>query len=375
MEQLKKYFSESFFHSRIVGIDQKSVDAIVSMEPNRVEIQPTTRCNRHCSFCSHSERNKSGRELSQTEVEQVINDLVKMSCRHVSFSGGGEPFSWTSGQLATAIAYANQYMDVTLTTNGDGFWDEKNDCPVNLGIMKNCSSLIINTPEVDDTRFREMVYGNCNWSKTRKVLTSLIAFKEKERCECSICCVVVVNKKNILTLSEIDRCLSELGVTRIYYKSLKHFEENNLEELATDDLSIYQLRQRLLETQDNISVWLRDYLNNLDVTNASLSKHCWANMLGLSAIVDPNGDVFLCTPYVGRKDYALGNIHQTSIKDLWNSDDRYKLILRMHQEYAYGQCPQECRFRTYNELIEGFILEEQISNKLTVNAGIDNYIG
>lgn len=374
MEQLKRYFSESFFNERIVGLNQKPVDAIVSMSPNRVEIQPTTRCNRHCSFCSHSERNKSGSELSQAEVEQIINDLVKLSCHNVSFSGGGEPFSWRFGQLATAIAYANQYMDVTLTTNGDGFWDENNDCPVNLAIMKNCSSLIINTPEVDDARFREMVHGNCNWIKTRKVLTSLVAFKEKEQCECSICCVVVVNKKNILSLSEIDRCLTELGVTRIYYKSLKHFEDNNLDELVADDLSIKQLRRYLAETQDNISVWLRDFLNSLDVPNTSLGNHCWANMLGLSAIVDPNGDVFLCTPYVGRKDYSLGNIHQAKFIELWNSEERYQLILRMHQSYADEQCPQECRFKTYNALIDRFLCKKQIPEEMTVNAGIDDYI-
>jgi len=51
-----------------------------------VQLNPTNRCNRSCSFCSCSERNKSI-ELTHKRIVNVMKEVKKYGCQSVTITG------------------------------------------------------------------------------------------------------------------------------------------------------------------------------------------------------------------------------------------------------------------------------------------------
>ena len=62
--------------------------------PWTVGISPTSRCPRQCFFCSHSQRNQLGLNLSEHVMQQIHADMKVMRVKGVIYAGGGDPFAW-----------------------------------------------------------------------------------------------------------------------------------------------------------------------------------------------------------------------------------------------------------------------------------------
>ena len=369
MSLIESIFTEEIINNRVDGIDKKTFQEKLQIFPYRVEIQPTTFCNRACDFCSHSIRNQTGNELPENKVKELIDCLVMHSCNHISFSGGGEPFEWRNGDICKAIQYASQQMDVTITTNGDGFWNNQTESAQNLSITQYCSNIIINTPEVDDERYKKFVKGKSSWSKTKKIIISLLDYIKQNACKCEICCVVVVSKLNYQFLADIDKELQGIGVNKIYYKMIKTFEDNGMYKLANSVEEFVDLRKRIGK---GISFWLRDFFESVDIVEGYYSQKCWSNEMGMNAIIDPNGNVYICTPTVGLLKYALGNVFESDFAELWQSKKRLDLIERLNRVHSIKKCPKECRLNSHNAMIENYLFDNEINNHIVMNAGVDN---
>ena len=373
MDKLNEFFSQAIIDSRITGLDRKSIEEKKEIPPYRVEIQPTTRCNRNCSFCSHAIRNQRGTEIDYKTVCSVIDELFALGCRKVSFSGGGEPFAWRKGDLVSAISYAHaKNMEVTLTTNGDSFWNSAKGAITNTELLEWCSSIIINTPAVTDELFDELAGTKAGWSRIRKVLLNLTALKKQAGSNCNICCVVVVSRQNMKSLNEIDSRVSALGVSQIYYKLVKDFESNNLAAIAVEEAEISRLKRTV--SKDG-SIWLSQFLDSLVVRTLPEACRCWSNDMGMNAIVDPGADVYICTPYVGKRPFSIGNIHSDGgFAKVWKGDKRFVVIETLNKRYTERKCPKECRLMAHNILVDDYLYNKDSGAAIITNAGIDSRI-
>lgn len=369
MSSIYDVFSSELMHSRIENISKCDKEFFLSLPPYRIEIQPTTFCNRRCSFCSHSGRNQTGNELTQGQVLQIIDSATKIGTKHISFSGGGEPLEWKIGDMESVIKTAPHFLDFTLTTNGDGFWDDLQLNFTHLYLLESCSSIIINVPGVDEITYEEQIRGNASWKKTKSILAKMIEIKKTNNLNCILCCVVVVSKMNIKKLATIDKALVELGVDKIYYKTMKDYENHRLNALSITQEDISEL-QTSLSYQP--SCWLIQFLRSLETVQIVQPTKCWSNIIGLSAIIDPNGNVFSCTPTVGNPQYSLGNINCANFVELWKSDIRWNIIQQLHDNCANGRCPKDCRLISHNLLIEHFLHEDSSFESFTMNAGMDD---
>jgi len=92
-------------------------DLPVYVPPYHIQIYPTNKCNRSCSFCSCGNRDKS-LELDLEKTLLEIQWLVKYGTRAATISGGGEPLFYP---LINELIYGlwNRGLEVGLTTNGD----------------------------------------------------------------------------------------------------------------------------------------------------------------------------------------------------------------------------------------------------------------
>jgi len=89
----------------------------VYVPPYHIQVYPTNKCNRNCSFCSCAKRDKT-LELDLDDTLLNVHKLANYGARAVTISGGGEPLLYP---LINELIYGfwNIGLDVGLTTNGD----------------------------------------------------------------------------------------------------------------------------------------------------------------------------------------------------------------------------------------------------------------
>ena len=82
---------------------------------------------------------------------------------------------------------------------------------------------------------------------------------------------------------------------------------------------------------------------------------CWICALQYTAGVDPDGEVYLCSPW-SRKEYSIGNINQSSIRKIWGSNKHIEIATKLSDNLQSGKCsPLLCRHYYSNLAIDAFL--------------------
>lgn len=342
---------------RLAGASRDTWGAMEKvLAPLAVEVQPTALCHRTCVFCSHIVRNRRGGELTGEEVSSLLDELRSMGVKGIAFSGGGEPLFWHAARVVDAIELAAGFADVTLTTSGDQLWEDDDDRlhPDAVRVLRACRAMYLNVPAVDEDSYARQIKGSSNWKRTAKLIRAMVALKRADpNLQCEIQGAVVLSVFNADQVEAIDRELCGAGVDDIYYKQFKNFESRNVSRIRLET-------EQLLERLEHVPVAVRSpalsrFISGLRSTDTA-HVHCWANRLAFGAIVDPNGDVYLCTPTVGKPEYCIGSLSKGGFRAVWSQGLRDHTLRRLNQMSISGACPAECRYhdenRTLNHLIE-----------------------
>ncbi len=117
-----KYYGE--FNSKFT-ISSRSQEPLNSfkkkMVPVSINLHITERCNYHCKFC-FAKYSYMEKELTKTQWERIINDLILNGCQKVNFAGGEPtliPF------LPDLIQYVKKKgLFVSIISNGTGISKE-----------------------------------------------------------------------------------------------------------------------------------------------------------------------------------------------------------------------------------------------------------
>ena len=70
-----------------------------------------------------------------------------------------------------------------------------------------------------------------------------------------------------------------------------------------------------------------------------------------NVFINYDGEVYLCQPLIGNKEYSLGNLNEHRFLDLWNAKRHREVIAKLHEKFAKGAC-ENCRAISYNVAID-----------------------
>ena len=94
------YTNTKIFHFK------KKLDSIVKtmdsiLAPIHVRIKPTNICGHNCCYCAYRADNlQLGRDMvernfiPEKKMMEIVDDIVSMKVKAVTFSGGGDPFCY-----------------------------------------------------------------------------------------------------------------------------------------------------------------------------------------------------------------------------------------------------------------------------------------
>ena len=313
-----------------------------ALPPHTLETQPTMLCPLRCRHCSYWKRNQEKATLPYETILSLCDSMGKLGVKFCPISGGGEPTA--DPHIEQLIQHARIAVPkVALITNGV-LWENIE------GVADLLTYIQVSLPAVQPKTYKNITGAN------ERILSKVLSMpfelrKRLGKFTPNIGAKVIVTDQNAGEAIEILKVAKAKGFDYCFYRVVADFEERGL---ALSEKSKKVLENSILE---NIDLCDADYTNLADLFNESKfllkrnDKRCWSLDLRLLSNVDAFGDVYLCVPDIGDRDYAIGNIKEQSLENIWNSERHRSIIEKLQKRYAEGKC-QNCRCLRYNAVIE-----------------------
>jgi len=152
---------------------------------------------------------------------------------------------------------------------------------------------------------------------------------------------------------EIFNYFKGLGLDNILIRCVGNFEPGQDVELSKEQISrlVHAFHYGLRMSNDQIDAVTGRGAKEL----LPVPSRCWISALQYTAGVDPDGEVYLCSPW-SQKDYSIGNINQASFSSIWGSIKHKEVAECLNSKLKSGQCyPLLCRHYYSNLAIDAFI--------------------
>ncbi|MEE8246976.1 MAG: radical SAM protein [Alphaproteobacteria bacterium] len=180
--------------------------------PVHVRIKPTNVCNHSCYFCAYRSSNLSlGQEMKvrdripRAKMMEIIDDLVAMGVRAVTFSGGGEPLIYP--HIAEAVRRLDRGgIKVATLTNGSRLLGKVADA------FAECATWVrVSIDGWDGESYAR--YRDVKRSEFDKVLGNLEAFARRDT-DCVLGASLIVDRDNAARIHGLCRRLKACGTSR-----------------------------------------------------------------------------------------------------------------------------------------------------------------
>lgn len=281
--------------------------------PSQVDFFITNRCNLHCAHCFADIKDKQATDYPIEELEAAFSMLERMGVLEVRISGG-EPLLHGDILRVLELLGHSRFRRVILT-NGTLLTEE-----IVLGLK---AAGVMPTVSLDDSdseahdQFRGVKGAQRRTVEGLKLL-------QKHGVEYGINCCL--NKKSLKRYQEIIDIAAECGAARIAFLDLKptgrmrsspEWMPTNAEYKATlKKLFVARARNRRIEV--SVDAYLHCYPMQESVALAKKGVvSCRAGISRLS--ISSDGTVYPCNFVVGDPKWAMGNLKQQSLEEIWFS--------------------------------------------------------
>ena len=331
-------FETPMYHEKKIFTAVDKVKAMlekgIEPYPLVVEFYPTNRCNLSCSFCFGAEKAQvvdSRKELEVQQYKIVLNELRELGVRHISFSGGGEPFLYSQIRDVLELGIEHDF-NFRLVTNGTLI--KKSDYPT--------------LSKIDEIRFSinaifPSTYSLITSSKSAYLsailqhISNLVKMKSHLGYGPQIGASLTIQEENIdevylfIETMLLDYAVDSVIIKNdIYESTLEHIEKSFD---FSDKLN--ELKSKLHSTQN---IELRQPLKDENVGRIP----CFVPYFKVA--INPYGDVFTCCLGAQPEDqggYLLGNLLHSSFESIWKKSYSSRINLQRNLH--------DCQSCNYND--------------------------
>ena len=338
---------------------------------DHVDIRITSRCNLKCRYCSYSEF--SDPENEQADMTPFVFNRIMESARelmpaeiHIS---GGEPLLhplWEEFiSEARKLFYVSLFSNGTLITPRIASALKRLAVPVSVSLDSLDGGINTSNRSIGPEKVQEGIDN---------LIAAGVDFN-------IICTVTRANKDSFLDIvsNYIDSPVQLIGVGNIHpagralkdrkdlvltdsehrevMEKLEQFlgEKKRAKDIVfTDNHQLKNVSYSYIPVEDQLTAETEDFVTDSLIKDKAAIFNCMAGNWSLS--VNPNGDIAPC-PIC--KDYRLGNIKDTTIRELLDTSEQLKLMntfrkiptraLEICNRCKYAdQCNGGCRADAYN---------------------------
>lgn len=288
--------------------------------PVLVEVSPTNYCNANCPWCFYiyehcDAKNESKKKhISREAMLKTLADMRTLGVKAINWTGGGEP---------------------TLHPNFNEFSEAAYNLGYSQGIFTN--ALDYNLNKINPKHFEWIRISVTNKGITG-IDTRLLKHYREASPETTIGVCLSLIKSDYDKLPEMVRQARDLGFNYFQVRPALQKSYKNQEPIDVP----YHLKE--FETPD-FKVFLSEYKFD-ESTKPKSYDICYGHFF--CPAIDYRGEVNVCMYRLSEDDYVMGNIHDQSFIDIWNSAKR-KLI--KNRKLVDANCQNCCKNHEINKVL------------------------
>ncbi len=279
--------------------------------PLFLHIEPNYRCNFRCPMCTQGNPeliDKFGypEQLRTADILKILDEAQRYHCPSISFQGDNEPFLIKELPDWFAQARTRGFLDIMVNTNGSVMTQKLAERVVSSGLTRIRFSLDAVTP---DTYAKIRIGGNFT-----RVMKNIELFLEVRR--------------------TLGSPLPRVGVNCVRMAA----NADEIEEFKT----YWSERVDFVVVQDFMTPDTEGDYHHLDVATRPSVDNFRCAQPWQRLYIRGNGDVTPCCAMFSSY-LKLGNIHNTSLHELWNSAPARELrMLQATGRYAENPVCLKC---------------------------------
>jgi|TARA_Y100000034_G_C6858957_1_gene390712 MoaA/NifB/PqqE/SkfB family radical SAM enzyme len=301
--------------------------------PVFMEVNPTNRCNLACSWCI-SENSRGEEEIEIGALERFFKDFKVLGGKALTFSGGGEPTFYRHFERAVE---SSKGEDLELGLMTDGVYKSRYS-PL-IGESFQWARFSLDTLD-------EANYEKCKGHNTvPQVLANIEALKEYP-----INVGVNCNLGDNLSVEEVQELVNWFVETKpadyLQFRPILHRYFKGEHPLINEDAWDY-----LDTVRGTLGITFSDdKLSDIRDGNAFPFRSCEGHYF--EPVLHATGEVQVCMYHPRDSRFTFGNIHESSFREIWESQQRQESIEFTRKfDYAKG-CQFSCKLTEPNKLLD-----------------------
>jgi MoaA/NifB/PqqE/SkfB family radical SAM enzyme len=300
-------------------IDSLCPEVDTILPPLHIRIKPTNVCNHNCRYCAYKADNlQLGKNMvvkdsiPREKMLEIIDDIVEMGVRAVTFSGGGEPFCYPYLLDAVKKLSAGPVKFAALT-NGALLQGQVAEVFAHYATW-----LRISIDGWDGPSYAE--YRQVRESEFAKVLVNIRNFK-KLGGKCYTGASIIVDRKNAEHVYELIQTLRETGVNSVKVSpcivSNTGPENNRHHEPVFDTV-----KKQIAKAKEMFAIKDFEIFDSYHQQLESFTKpYSWCPYLQILPVIGADQNVYSCQDKAyNLNDGLLGSIKNVRFKDCWFFD-------------------------------------------------------
>ncbi|MEQ8249346.1 MAG: radical SAM protein [Alphaproteobacteria bacterium] len=340
------YSSLKFFHH---PDRMEALAAGRHLGPLHVRIKPTNVCNHDCYFCAYRSDGLSlgstmqvRDRIPQAKMKEIVEDLIAIGTKAVTFSGGGEPLLYPHlAESAERLAGAG--IGIGVLTNGSQLRGR-----LAQTLARTASWVRVSIDGWDSASYARN--RNVPLHSFERVLENMAAFSKMDG-DCTLGASVIVDSGNAEHLFDLAQRLKSAGAEHVklspcivsesaagnaahhrQFANVVRSEIARCQTLAASDFAVVD-----------------HYHFEPDPADEMRHPHC--PMTRLLTVIGADCSVYTCQDKAYTDAGRIGTIQDRRFSDLWLDDSTVSWL----DNFDARTCTHHCVAATKNRLLNDFI--------------------
>ncbi len=331
-----------YFREKIDSLPE-SIDKI--MPPIHIRIKPTNVCNHNCRYCAYRVDDfQLGKDMvvkdyiPKEKMMEIIDDIVEIEVKAVTFSGGGEPFCYPY-LLEAVKRLARTCVKFATLTNGSKLTGEIAEFFAYHGTW-----IRLSIDGWDDESYS--YYRGVPKGEFSKIMQNMGNFK-KLGGKCYLGVVLIVDKNNAAHIYEFIKRLKDIGVDSVKISACIVSDQGKVTNEYHKPI-FEQVKGQVKEAQDLLANGKFEIFDAYHELDGKFDKdYHWCPYLQVLPVIGADQNVYSCQDKAyNYKEGLIGSIKKTRFKDFWFSDKRkfFKIDPSKH-------CQHHCIANAKNKMV------------------------
>lgn len=320
--------------------------------PLHIRIKPTNVCAHSCWYCAYRYENvQLGKDMHikdtipKQKMMEIIDDIIEMDIKAVTFSGGGDPFYYPF-LLEVAKKLAASPVKFASLTNGARLKGELAE------IFAHCASWVrISIDGWDDKSYAK--YRSIREGEFSKVINNIALFA-KLGGQCRLGISLIVDHENHSHIYEFAAKLRDIGVSSIKVSACI-IDDNANKNAAYHQPIFHKVKEQIAEATSNLKSNTFEVLDAYHTLDSRFEKeYDWCPYIQIMPVIGADLNIYSCQDKAYETHGLLGSIRNMHFKDFWFSDKN-----RFFKVKPYNDCRHHCIANERNKLILEYLDTDQ----------------